>query len=111
MNADNTVQFMGTWLAILTLLCTIAAPVIGFVISSIRNHIIGVSNSAKERDEAAEKEIAAVEARAMAAIRDAEARTEKGYERILQQVNQQYVEINAQLRDMRESLHAHGAKK
>jgi hypothetical protein len=50
------------------------------------------------------REIAASEARCMAQVKDTEARAEKGDEKILAHVNSQYAEINANLRDIRESL-------
>jgi uncharacterized protein HemX len=102
---------LGVWLALLTFVAAISAPIIGYVITTTRGYIKGVSDAAKERNETIAKEIAAAESRCMAQIRDTECRAEKGDERILAHVNSQYAEINAQLRDIRDSLlHSAGAK-
>jgi Na+-translocating ferredoxin:NAD+ oxidoreductase RnfG subunit len=97
-------QTLGIWLAVLSLFAAIATPILGFVIRTTREYITGVSESAKERHSDAMREIAASEARCMAQVKDTEARAEKGDEKILAHVNSQYAEINANLRDIRESL-------
>lgn len=109
---DHTVTI---FLPLLAIFVTLAVPVIGYVLTNLHKNISAVDKSAKERHEvhtqaieATEKRTTAyihdVEARAVERVKEAEARAEKGDERILAAVNSQYADLKGDLRSISDNV-------
>lgn len=101
-----------TWIAIFA---PIATAVIGYVLTNLHKNISTVDKAAKERHEVHEQAILSmeerltryvhdVEQRDVKRVEDAEARAEKGDERILQQVQNNYSDLQRQLQTISDDV-------
>jgi predicted PurR-regulated permease PerM len=89
---------------IIGIVVTVAIPLGGYFITTLRNSIDSTEKLAKERTDNAAQAVRDSESRLLERIREAERRAEQGDERVLQHVNSQFAEVNAQLRELRDDV-------